>query len=45
MKYDEFDPGSFSRENGGTASFEFTDQDNGTFSYVPSGFTATAWGI
>ena len=44
MKYGEFDPGDVIRENGGTAFFEFTDQDNGTFSYVPSNFTATAWG-
>ena len=44
MKYGEFNPESVTRENGGTASFEFADQDNGAFSYVPSDFTATAWG-
>jgi len=44
MKYGEFDPDSVKREDGGTAYFEFTDQDNLTFSYTPSEFSTSAWG-
>ncbi len=44
MVYGEFDPDSVVRETGGIGVFEFEDQDNGTFSYTPSDFTATAWG-
>lgn len=44
MAFGEFDPDSVVRENGGTAVFEFSDRDNGSFSYTPSDFTAAAWG-
>jgi beta-glucanase (GH16 family) len=44
MKYGEFDPASVIREEGGTAYFEFTDQDNATFSYTPSEFSTSSWG-
>lgn len=44
MKYGEFDPDSVKREEGGTAYFEFTDQDNVTVSYTPSEFTRSNWG-
>ena len=44
MVYGEFDPDSVVREEGGTGVFEFSDRDKATFSYTPSGFTATAWG-
>jgi len=44
MVYGEFDPDSVVRENGGIGVFEFSDRDNGSFSYTPSEFTATAWG-
>jgi hypothetical protein len=44
MEYGVFDPASVTREAGGTAVFEFTDADNGTFSYVPSEFSVTNWG-
>jgi beta-glucanase (GH16 family) len=44
MKYGEFDRDSVTREDGGTAYFEFTDEDNVTVSYTPSEFTKSAWG-
>ncbi len=44
MKYGEFDPDSVVRENGGVARFDFTDADNGTFSYTPSEFSTNTWG-
>lgn len=44
MKYGEFDPLDVSRPSGGMAHFEFSDEDNATFSYTPSEFSATAWG-
>lgn len=44
MVFGQFDPDSVVRENGGTAVFEFSDRDNGSFSYTPSEFSATAWG-
>ena len=44
MSYGEFDKDSIVREDGGTAYFEFSDENNGTFSYTPSDFTATNWG-
>ena len=44
MKYGEFDPDSVVRADGGTAYFEFTDKDNGIFSYTPSTFSASTWG-
>lgn len=44
MVFGEFDPGSVVREAGGIGTFEFSDRDNGTFSYTPSDFTAAAWG-
>ena len=44
MKYGEFDPDSVVRAVGGTARFDFTDADNGIFSYTPSDFSTTTWG-
>mgnify|MGYP001817315409 CR=1 FL=1 len=44
MVFGEFDPGTVVREEGGVALFEFSDKDHGVFDYVPSGFTASAWG-
>jgi len=44
MVYGDFDPTSVTREDGGTAVFEFSDGDNATFSYTPSNFTMTNWG-
>jgi len=44
MSYGEFDKDSVIREDGGTAYFEFSDENNGIFSYTPSDFTATNWG-
>jgi len=44
MKYGEFDPDSVVRAVGGSARFEFTGADNGTFSYTPSDFSTTTWG-
>jgi len=44
MEYGVFDPDSVTREAGGTAVFEFSDPDNGTFSYLPSDFSVTTWG-
>lgn len=44
MAFGAFDPGSVSREDGGTAVFEFSDRENGTFSYTPSAFTQANWG-
>jgi beta-glucanase (GH16 family) len=44
MVYGEFDPDSVIREPGGSAVFEFSDRDNGTFSYTPSEFSSTNWG-
>jgi beta-glucanase (GH16 family) len=43
MIYGEFDPASVSREDGGRAVFEFSDRENGTFTYVPSEFSRTTW--
>lgn len=44
MQYGVFDPESVTREDGGTAVFEFIDRDNGIFSYTPSDFSNTTWG-
>jgi hypothetical protein len=44
MQYGVFDPDSVTREDGGTAVFEFSDRDNATFSYTPSEFSASEWG-
>jgi len=44
MKYGEFDRESVIREEGGIAYFEFTDQRNATFSYIPSEFSTSSWG-
>jgi beta-glucanase (GH16 family) len=44
MQYGVFDPTSVLREDGGTAVFEFSDADNGTFNYTPSDFSVGAWG-
>lgn len=44
MVFGEFDPDSVTRENGGRAVFEFSDRDNGTFTYTPSEFSSTTWG-
>lgn len=44
MKFGEFDPDTVTREDGGTAVFEFSDSDNAVFSYTPSDFSFTQWG-
>ena len=44
MKYGVFDPDSVVRENGGTARFQFSDPENGFFSYTPSDFSSSTWG-
>ncbi len=44
MVYGEFDPDSVTREYGGSAVFEFSDRQNGTFTYTPSEFSSTNWG-
>ena len=44
MIYGEFDPDSVDRPDGGTAHFDFSDKDNGTFSYTPSAFSSSNWG-
>lgn len=46
MVYGVFDPGTVPdpRDIGGVAVFEFSDQDNGTFSYTPSEFSSSTWG-
>lgn len=44
MKYGEFNPNSVVRADGGMAEFNFSDPDNGTFSYTPSGFSTSTWG-
>ena len=44
MIYGVFDPESVTREDGGTAVFVFSDQNNATFSYTPSDFSASNWG-
>lgn len=44
MVYGEFDPDTVTRENGGTAVFEFTNRESGTFSYTPSAFSNSEWG-
>jgi len=44
MQYGVFDPTTVTRENGGTAVFEFSDRDNATFSYTPSAFSTSQWG-
>jgi len=44
MRYGEFDPASVVREMGGTALFEFQDENAATFSYMPSGFSSSTWG-
>lgn len=46
MIYGEFDPSDMTTPDpeGGTAVFEFSDPDNGTFSYTPSSFSETNWG-
>ncbi len=44
MQYGVFDPATVTRENGGTAVFEFSDRDNATFSYTPSAFSTSRMG-
>ncbi len=44
MIYGDFDPDTVGRPDGGTGYFDFSDEDNGTFRYEPSDFTATTWG-
>ena len=46
MIYGDFDPDTMPdpHNDGGTAVFEFIDQDNAIFSYTPSEFTMTTWG-
>jgi hypothetical protein len=44
MVFGEFDPDSVAREDGGTVVFEFSDHENGIFSYTPSEFSETNWG-
>ena len=44
MVFGEFDPDSVTREDGGTLVFEFSDRDNGVFSYTPSEFSSQDWG-
>ncbi len=44
MNYGEFDPDSVTRGDGGTARFEFSDEDNASFSYTPSEFSMSTWG-
>ena len=44
MVYGVFDPDTVTRESGGTGLFDFSDEDNGTFSYTPSDFTTSNWG-
>jgi len=44
MKYGEFDPESVVRPVAGIGHFDFSDPDNGTFSYTPSDFSTTNWG-
>jgi len=46
MIYGEFDPASMPspHADGGTAIFEFSDEDNATFSYEPSEFSTSTWG-
>jgi len=46
MIYGEFDPASMPspHADGGTAIFEFIDEENATFSYEPSEFSTSTWG-
>lgn len=44
MIYGDFDPDSVVREVGGSAVLEFTDRNNGSFSYTPSAFASANWG-
>ena len=44
MEYGEFDPGTVTREIGGTGVFVFDERDIGTFSYTPSAYSASQWG-
>ncbi|MCW8926741.1 MAG: DUF2807 domain-containing protein [Xanthomonadales bacterium] len=44
MAFGEFDPQSVERKAAGTARFEFSGHDNGTFSYTPSEFSILTWG-
>lgn len=46
MVYGDFDPSSLvtPTPEGGIAVFEFSDQNNATFSYTPSDFATTNWG-
>ena len=44
MKFGEFNPASVTREDGGTAVFEFSDRDNAVNSYTPSDFSVDEWG-
>ncbi len=44
MRFGEFDPDTVMRPGAGTGRFEFSDRDNGTFSYTPSEFSETTWG-
>lgn len=44
MVFGEFDPGSVTSEDGGSAVIRFSDRDNGVFNYTPSEFTINQWG-
>ncbi|MEJ2384637.1 MAG: hypothetical protein P8Y54_09585 [Xanthomonadales bacterium] len=46
MVYGDFDPSAVPNplDIGGTGVFEFSDSENGTFSYTPSEFSETTWG-
>ncbi len=44
MRFGEFDPDTVMRPAAGTGRFEFSDRDNGTFSYTPSDFSVETWG-
>ena len=44
MIYGEFDPGTVTRESGGTGVFEFTSRDSAVFNYTPSAFSMNTFG-
>ena len=44
MVYGDFDPDTVVIEAGGTGVFEFSDSNNGSFTYTPSDFSAANWG-
>ena len=44
MTFGEFLPGDVQRPSGGVGVFKFSSNNEGTFSYTPSDFTASAWG-